>query len=270
MICAGTLLCFSPTRLSRSRVVAPGCCGGKPALRRVQSSSVCWVIDRVVGERGPTNGSYCPPTQCSCGGLHLWFHYYHTSGDRGYWHLNQEPSLFGRHSLTPSLGLDTWHDVLNLWLAFLVTCHLLNKPWCGTPVLRLMNLNWRAFRGPSPAPGGTEPELKLNWRGPPRGPQQPKDQRRMDCQGCDGPQTPVLTVTFHALVDEAVEQRATVVAEGGAPVGVDLKLVLGPRVLQNTGHNRDQQSSFSVRGTLLLQHNFHKRRRWPEFERERS
>lgn len=39
------------------------------------------------------------------------------------------------------------------------------------------------------------------------------------------------TVTSHALVYEAVEQRATVVAEGRTGVGVDLELVLRPRVL---------------------------------------
>lgn len=40
-----------------------------------------------------------------------------------------------------------------------------------------------------------------------------------------------LTVTLHALVDEAVEQRATVVTEGGAPIGVDLELVLCSGIL---------------------------------------
>lgn len=44
--------------------------------------------------------------------------------------------------------------------------------------------------------------------------------------------TPILTVTFHALVDEAVQQGSTVVAEGGAAVRVDLKLVLAPGVLR--------------------------------------
>lgn len=34
------------------------------------------------------------------------------------------------------------------------------------------------------------------------------------------------TFTSHALVYEAVQQRATVVAEGRAGVGVDLELVL--------------------------------------------
>ena len=42
----------------------------------------------------------------------------------------------------------------------------------------------------------------------------------------------VLTVTFHALVDEAVEQGATVVTEGGAPIGVDLELVLRSGILE--------------------------------------
>lgn len=42
----------------------------------------------------------------------------------------------------------------------------------------------------------------------------------------------LLTVTLHPLVDETVQERATVVAEGGAAIGVDLKLVLGSGVLQ--------------------------------------
>lgn len=40
-----------------------------------------------------------------------------------------------------------------------------------------------------------------------------------------------LTVTFHALVDEPVEQGAAVVTEGGAGVGVDFKFVLAPGIL---------------------------------------
>lgn len=43
------------------------------------------------------------------------------------------------------------------------------------------------------------------------------------------------TVTSHALVYEAVEKGATVVAEGRAGVGVDLELVLRPRVLGEKG-----------------------------------
>lgn len=42
----------------------------------------------------------------------------------------------------------------------------------------------------------------------------------------------LLTVTLHPLVDETIQERATVVAEGGAAIGVDLKLVLGSGVLQ--------------------------------------
>lgn len=42
----------------------------------------------------------------------------------------------------------------------------------------------------------------------------------------------VHTVTSHALVYEAVEQRATVVAEGRARVGVDLELMLRPWILE--------------------------------------
>lgn len=47
-------------------------------------------------------------------------------------------------------------------------------------------------------------------------------------QGC------VLTVTFHPLVDEPVQQRTTVVTEGGAAVCVDLELVLASGVLGKT------------------------------------
>lgn len=43
-----------------------------------------------------------------------------------------------------------------------------------------------------------------------------------------------LTVALHALVDEAVQQRAAVVTEGGAPVAVDLKLVLCSGILQES------------------------------------
>lgn len=42
----------------------------------------------------------------------------------------------------------------------------------------------------------------------------------------------VLTVAFHPLVEETVQQRSTVVTEGRAGVGVDLKLVLAPGVLR--------------------------------------
>ena len=44
----------------------------------------------------------------------------------------------------------------------------------------------------------------------------------------------VPTVTSHALVQQAVQQGAAVIAEGGAGVGVDLKLVFGPGVLRAT------------------------------------
>lgn len=42
----------------------------------------------------------------------------------------------------------------------------------------------------------------------------------------------LLTVTLHPLVDETIQERATVVAESGAAIGVALKLVLGSGVLQ--------------------------------------
>lgn len=43
----------------------------------------------------------------------------------------------------------------------------------------------------------------------------------------------VRTVAFHALVYQPVEERATVVTEGRAGVGVDLKLVFAARILRN-------------------------------------
>lgn len=43
----------------------------------------------------------------------------------------------------------------------------------------------------------------------------------------------ILTVTFHPLVDEAVQQRTTVVAEGRAAVRVNLELVFASGVLGN-------------------------------------
>lgn len=44
----------------------------------------------------------------------------------------------------------------------------------------------------------------------------------------------VLTVTLHALVDEAIKERATVVTEGGAPISVDLELVLRSGILKRS------------------------------------
>lgn len=49
----------------------------------------------------------------------------------------------------------------------------------------------------------------------------------------------LLTVTFHPLVDEAVQQRSAVVAEGGTAVGVDLELVLASGILQKSGKERN-------------------------------
>ena len=53
-----------------------------------------------------------------------------------------------------------------------------------------------------------------------------------------------LTVTFHALVDEAVEQRAAVVAERGAAVRVDLKLVLASGVLEQGYETEKKRKRF--------------------------
>lgn len=46
-----------------------------------------------------------------------------------------------------------------------------------------------------------------------------------------------LTGTFHALMYEAVQQRAAVVAEGGTGVGLDLKCVLTLQVLKYNKNN---------------------------------
>lgn len=43
------------------------------------------------------------------------------------------------------------------------------------------------------------------------------------------------TGAFHALVYEAVQQRAAVVAEGGAGIGVDLEHVSALQVLEHKG-----------------------------------
>lgn len=55
-----------------------------------------------------------------------------------------------------------------------------------------------------------------------------------------------LTVTLHALVDEAIQQRAAVVTEGGAPVAVDLKLVLCPGILQESKKNKKQRKILTI------------------------
>ena len=47
-----------------------------------------------------------------------------------------------------------------------------------------------------------------------------------------------LTVAFETLVDEPVEQRAAVVAEGGARVRVDSELVFHLDVLRGRGEKR--------------------------------
>lgn len=51
----------------------------------------------------------------------------------------------------------------------------------------------------------------------------------------------VLTVTLHPLVDETIQQRSTVVTEGRAGVGVDLKLVLAPGVLRPRQTDRQKR-----------------------------
>jgi len=49
----------------------------------------------------------------------------------------------------------------------------------------------------------------------------------------------LLTVTFHPLVDEAVQQRSAMVAEGGTAVAVNLKLVLASGILQKHEKERN-------------------------------
>lgn len=42
----------------------------------------------------------------------------------------------------------------------------------------------------------------------------------------------LLTIAFHALVDQAIEQRAAVIAERWAGVGVSLEAMLVPGILK--------------------------------------
>lgn len=63
--------------------------------------------------------------------------------------------------------------------------------------------------------------------------------------GRRSPGDQILTVTFHALVDESIQQRSAVVTKGGAGVGVDLKLVFAPGVLRP---RETDKRPLSVRG----------------------
>ncbi len=54
------------------------------------------------------------------------------------------------------------------------------------------------------------------------------------------------TVALESLVDDAVEERATVVAEGGAAVGVDLELVPRPAVLRFRKRKKRLSKLFST------------------------
>ena len=83
-------------------------------MRHVESN-VCWVIDRVVGERGPTNGSYPLPTHpvlmwgtAPVVSLlpHIW--------GQGLLAFESGAKPLWQAFIDPSLGLDTWHDMLNL------------------------------------------------------------------------------------------------------------------------------------------------------------
>lgn len=67
-----------------------------------------------------------------------------------------------------------------------------------------------------------------------------------------------LTGTFHALVDESVEQRTTVVTEGWAGVGVDLELVLCSWVLKRKSEEKKTTISKDRRtdGFTARQHFF--------------
>ncbi len=54
------------------------------------------------------------------------------------------------------------------------------------------------------------------------------------------------TVALESLVDDAVEERAAVVAEGGAAVGVDLELVPRPAVLRFRKRKKRLSKLFST------------------------
>lgn len=69
--------------------------------------------------------------------------------------------------------------------------------------------------------------------------QQPERQRRRGAGA--------LTVTFHALVDEPVQQGPAVVAERGAGVRVDLELVFAPGVLRPRARQKGPGSGGRVR-----------------------
>lgn len=62
----------------------------------------------------------------------------------------------------------------------------------------------------------------------------------------------VRTVTFHALVYQPVEEGATVVTEGGAGVGVDLKLVFTTWILQRQKH-REREFNIKVIQAVSVQ-----------------
>lgn len=60
-----------------------------------------------------------------------------------------------------------------------------------------------------------------------------------------------LTVAFHPLVDESIEEGATVVAERGTAVRVDLKLVLASGVLEtHTQRQRLSTEAFEINSSV--------------------
>lgn len=62
----------------------------------------------------------------------------------------------------------------------------------------------------------------------------------------------VRTVAFHALVYQAVEERATVVTEGWAGVRVDLKLVFAARILSNKDKQIKNMQCFTLNESIRI------------------
>jgi len=64
-----------------------------------------------------------------------------------------------------------------------------------------------------------------------------------------------VTFALHALVDDSIQQRPTVVAKRWTAVGVDLEAVFGPRVLQHTPHTPLTQHSHQLLQTVTPAYN---------------
>lgn len=103
-------------------------------------------------------------------------------------------------------------------------------PTCARPLgcqaaLSVLRTRWQRGWALGRSSGGLgAPAQDLGLPEPPMGCQSPPLLQ---------PQPPVtsLTVTFHPLVNEPVQQRPAVVTEGGAGVRVDFKFVFAPGIL---------------------------------------